>query len=276
MESLPLIDRTPLWSIFFIAATIVVVGIEVGYRLENYMRSRRTGTDKLPIGTIVQSTLGLLAFVLAFTFGVAAERFNDRRVLIIEEANANGTAFLRADFLPNPNRIVVQNLLRDYLDERLMLHHQIYKTSNKIQLIFQAIRRSEKLQELLWTQATAAGKANLDSNVFALFVESLNDAINLQRNRVSASLYARLPDMIWISLFIMMFLGMAGIGYELGEANSRSWPATTIAALSFALVILIIADLERPAEGFLVANQMPLFDLNKRLGPKEQVPAPPP
>jgi len=276
VDGMPLIDRIPLWVIFIISAIIVLIAIEAGYRLESFTSSRRKDKDKIPIGTIVQSTLGLLAFVMAFTFGVAAERFNDRRVLIIEEANAIGTTFLRADFLPDTNRFAVQNLLREYLDERLQLHRDVSKTSNKLALIAQAIKRSEHVQDLLWAQAIAVGKAKLDSNVFALFTESLNETINLQRNRVSASLYARLPDMIWVSLFLLMFLGMAGIGYEFGEANARSWTATAIASFSFALVVLIIADLERPTEGFLVASQQPLFDLIQRLGPKVQAPAPPP
>ena len=80
-----------LWSWF---------SVECGYRLGKYRRSRHEQEKEAPLGTMVGATLGLLAFILAFTFGLAAARFDTRRQVLLDEANAIGTTYLRAGILP--------------------------------------------------------------------------------------------------------------------------------------------------------------------------------
>jgi hypothetical protein len=101
-----------------------------------------------PVGSMVGATLGLLAFMLAFTFGMAENRFEDRRQVVLSEANAIGTAYLRAAMLPEPMRTDSRNLLREYVDVRL--------EGTRPGKTEQSISKSEELHERLWLEAVAA------------------------------------------------------------------------------------------------------------------------
>ena len=102
----------------------------------------------------------------------------------------------------------------------------------------------------------------------------MNDTIDLQSKRVAAALYARLPDYIWAALYTMILLGMIAMGYHTGLSGERNWLASVVLVASFAIVITIIADLDRPAEGFMRANQKPLIDLATKIGPPESQQSP--
>src|ERR1041385_3638084 len=94
------IDVLPLWALFVVILLVVLLSVEFGYRLGKYRRSRREEEKEAPLGTMVGATLGLLAFILAFTFGLAAARFDSRRQVLLDEANAIGTTYLRAGIIP--------------------------------------------------------------------------------------------------------------------------------------------------------------------------------
>src|ERR1051326_822352 len=100
MQSNGILDAFPLWAVFIVILLIVLLSVEFGYRLGKYRRSRHETEKEAPLGTMVGATLGLLAFILAFTFGLAASRFDNRRQLLLDEANAIGTTYLRAGMLP--------------------------------------------------------------------------------------------------------------------------------------------------------------------------------
>jgi hypothetical protein len=257
--------QIPLWGVFLLTVVVVALGFEVGYRAGLFEKSKQKGEEKAPVGAMVGVMLSLSAFILAFTFGVAADRFNERRVLVIEEANAIGTTYLRCDFLPDKNRDEMKRLLREYVGLRLRVSYEHNRTHDQ-NLVLQAAEQSEKLQDLMWAQAVEVGKSKLDSDVIALFIDSLNQTIDLQSKRVTAALYARLPGPVWLNLYLLMFFGMAGLGYEFGFAGQRKVAVTCIALLSFAIVMTMIADLDRPTEGFMQASKQPLIDLGKKFG----------
>ena len=123
------LDALPLWALFMAILLLVLLAIEGGYRLGQYRRSRSEQEKEAPVGAMVGATLGLLAFMLAFTFGLAAARFDTRRQLLLDEANAIGTTYLRAGMLPNQREDILA-LLRDYVDEDEM-YKQIYKAERQ-------------------------------------------------------------------------------------------------------------------------------------------------
>src|SRR5262249_52033807 len=143
-----------------------------------------------PVGAMVGSILGLLAFLLAFTFGLAASRFDTRRQTVLEEANAIGTTYLRARLLPEPQRSTLENLLREYVDVRIR-----GVLENKLA---EAAKRSEELQESLWSEAVKAANSK-DSNpiMTSLFIQSLNETIDVHAKRVLVSVRSRIPISIW-------------------------------------------------------------------------------
>src|ERR1700720_1526300 len=101
-----LMDYLPLWGLFAASVFVVGLSIECGHRLGHYRRRSSEEEKEAPVGAIVGATLGLLAFILAFTFGLAASRFDARRQIVVEEANAIGTTYLRAGLLAEDGRSV--------------------------------------------------------------------------------------------------------------------------------------------------------------------------
>src|SRR6187399_1003979 len=136
------LDALPLWGLFFTVIVLVLAAIEGGYRLGLYRHSRAGDEKEAPVGAMVGATLGLLAFMLAFTFGMAASRFDSRKQLVLEEANAIGTTYLRAAMLPD-QRDEIRALLRSYVDARLSAFQPGQAG--------EAILESEDIQGKLWS-----------------------------------------------------------------------------------------------------------------------------
>lgn len=256
MESSGPLDALPLWGVFIAILAVVLLSVECGYRLGRYRRNRHEQEKETPVGTMVGATLGLLAFILAFTFGLAAARFDTRRQVILDEANAIGTTYLRAGMLPE-RREEIQTLLRNYVNTRL----EAVRPGN----IAEGIRQSENIQNELWTHATAVGEKNPNSIVVGLFVQSLNEMIDLHAKRVQAGLRSRIPGAIWVGLFAVAAFSLATMGYHAGMVSTRRSLATLAVAFTFSVVIELIADLDRPQEGVLRVSQHALLDLQKSM-----------
>ncbi len=253
------IDQIPIGALFIITVVVVLLAIESGYRFAGFLRSRGKNENEAPVATMVQATLSLVAFMIAFTFGVAAQRFNERRVLIIEEASSIGSTYFCAELLPLANKKEVQACLREYVD--LRVKNQPYAENGQ-----QMRAESEKLQERLMSQAVEVCRENLNSAVIKSFISSLNETISLQSKRVAAGLYSRIPEHIWLALYLILLLGMTATGYQTGKSGTRSLPVSILLTVSFAIVMTLIADLDHPSEGFIEATRKPLIDLQKKIG----------
>lgn len=258
MQSEGALDFLPIWGLFLASLAMVIGSVEVGYRIGRYRRQNATIEEKeATVGGMVGASLGLLAFLLAFTFGMSASRFDDRKQVILAEANAIGTCYLRADFLPDAERDAVRAHLREYVD---LLIDAVRTGSPK-----NVIDKSETLMDLLWAKATKVGKAQPDSVVVGLFVASLNEVFDMHAKRILVSLRSRIPGTIWASLAIVAIISIGMMGYHGGLANtSRSW-ATFAVALTFSTVLWLIADLDRPQGGFLHVNQEAMTDLRESM-----------
>lgn len=252
------LDSFPLWSLFLFVCAVGGIAIEAGYRFGGWRHARAAEEKESPVGAMVGSILGLLAFLLAFTFSLAASRFDDRREAVLEEANAIGTTYLRARLLPEPERIEMARLLREYVDVR------VHATQpGKLE---EAIASSEKLHVALWSEAVKAAESKKANPVMiAAFVQSLNQTIDLHAKRVHAGARSRIPLSIWVILFGLVLLSMAAIGYQAGLSATRRSPAMPALVLAFAAVLFLIGDLDRGAEGFLKVSQQELVDVQKSM-----------
>ena len=253
MEATGLLDPFPLWTILPITVGLALLSVELGYRLARNRQLRAQEEKESQVGGMVGATLGLLAFMLAFTFGLAGSRFEDRRQVVLSEANAIGTTYLRTQIIPEPMRTEARNLLREYVDARLEAVQQPGKLE-------QAIARSEELQNRLWSQAVAATEKER-SPMTSLFVQSLNEVIDLHATRIMAGLQSRVPAVIWIVLYLLGFLAMVILGYQGGLANSKRSVAVVALIVGFSLVLVLIADLDRPGQGILRVSQQSMIDL---------------
>jgi hypothetical protein len=258
-----LLDRFPLWLLLPLTIFITFGSVEVGYRIACYRRERAEEESKAPIGAMVGATLGLLAFMLAFTFGMASTRFEARRQAVLEESNAIGTAYLRAKLLVDPVRTDSQKLLREYVDTRLE-GVQPGKTE-------QAIAKSVDLQKRLWALAGIAAEKDRTA-ITSLFIQSLNQVIDLHSKRVMAGLHSRIPSAIWIGLYSLAILAMSSMGYHEGFSSTRRSLAVVTFVLAFSTVLVLIADLDRPGEGLLRVSQQSMVDLKNSMAAENSPP----
>jgi hypothetical protein len=208
------------------------------------------------------ASLGLLAFFMAFTFSMAASRFDARKTLVLEEANAIETTYLRAQLLPEPYRTEIQGLLREYVEVR------VGAVGAGLEKVKQVIVRSEELHDLLWFQAVASAEKNRSSIVHGLFIKSLNDVIDLHGKRVTTGLLNRIPASIWVTLYFVAVLSMAVMGYHAGLSGTRSLTANLAIVLAFSAVMLLITDLERPEQKLFNVSQQAMIELESRLSPR--------
>jgi hypothetical protein len=251
------LDFLPLWGLFLATVSLCYLGVEGGYWLGNYRRRSTEVEKESTVGPIVGASLGLLAFMLAFTFGLAASRFDARRQMVVEEANAIGTAHLRAGLLPEPHRREVRDLLRQYLDVRIEAVR-----SGKVEY---AMTESPALHNRLWSHAEALAKEDPHSIAAGLFIQSLNEMIDLHSKRVLIGLRNRIPAIVWGSLYFVSILAMAEIGYNSGLASSRRSLAAGALVVTFSIVMMLILDLDRPQEGLMRVSQEAMLDLQKSL-----------
>ena len=163
---------------------------------------------------------------------------------------------MRSDFLPESDRGEAAGLLREYVDVRLAAVQ-----SRDPDQMRQVLVESDRIQRQLWDMAVVNARKDMNSDVAALYIESLNELINLHALRVAVGLQTRIPAGIWLVLYALVMLGMIGVGYQTAIAGSRRSWAMPILALSFSLVIALIASLDRPQSGYITVSQQPLVDV---------------
>lgn len=243
----------------FVATAIgMLLAFECGYRLVHV--GRRVECEKeASVSGISGAILGLAAFMLAFTFSMVADRYSARKDLVRQEANAIGTAYLRSDILPESERQKSQELLRLYVDNRLEAarsQEHILLQKNKIE--------SVRIHHQLWDLAVVNARRDLNSDIGALYIESINNVIDIHELRV-ALVSSRIPVVIWGVLYILVLLGMISIGYQTAVSKSgRSW-ITMVLVLAFSLVITLIATLDHAQSAFIRVSQQPLVDVRETM-----------
>ncbi|HJW44853.1 MAG TPA: hypothetical protein VJ484_00015, partial [Lysobacter sp.] len=177
-------------------------------------------------------------------------------------ANAIRTAWQRSDFLPEPDRAQARILLARYLDTRLQVAEARKLDADRVRT---ALSQTQQLQDRLWSMAVANARKDMDSDVAALYIEALNDVASVNAMRVAVGIQARIPMGVWVALFFLMSLGMLVVGYQTAIAESKRSMIQPILIASFALVITLIAALDRPDSGVLKVTQQPLIDLRNTM-----------
>lgn len=258
MTHLSFLDYLPLWAVFIATVAVIALSMEVGFRLGSWRR-RRSGLEKdAPVGALVGATLALLGFMLATTFGIAVSRFDLRLNTYLDEVDAISTALLRAEFLSEPLQRDVKKTLGEYVEARL-----VATDPTKLTI---AIARSEELHQVLWDLTIAAERSTANQVAAGLFIESINEIIDLHTRRVIAAVGARIPGIVWMALYAVTIFGMGELGYQAALAGSARSPATLGLILSFTLILWIIVDLDRPFEGTLKVSQKAMQDLRLSIG----------
>jgi hypothetical protein len=258
MLRLQVLDQIAVPAVFGLIVVVLLVIFEIGYRVGRWWQIRTPEETSGPTDTFVGSILALLAFLLAITMGMASDRFDTRRGLVLQETNAIGTTYLRAGYLPDPFGDDSRVLLREYVPLRI-------NTSDREQLAAN-LARSEEIQDELWAMVEEMARTQ-SSDVFALYIESLNEVIDLHTTRTTSIIYGRVPETVVLLLIIGSGVALGMVGYGAGLTRRRGLLSAVVLIVVLAAVLTLVIDLDRPREGFLQVSQQPLIDLANRLGP---------
>lgn len=259
-----MIESIPIWAMFIGSSVLVVASIELGYRLGHRSHRRSAEEKESPVSAIAGSVLGLVAFMLAFTFGIVSDRYDDRKSLVRDEANAIGTAWRRTDLLPPGDAAEAKALFRQYLETRL----EFAKSKTiRAEVLASTLAESKRIQNRLWSMAIAqSSPGSMSPALAALYLDSLNDVFDLGALRLAVGVQARVPASIWFVLYALMAMGMMAVGYQTGVSGSRRSKVRLMLAFSFSLVIALIVSLDRPDSGVIRVSQQPLIDLLGDMG----------
>lgn len=227
----------------FVAFAGILACLEIGYRLG------RRGADDLAhegVGAMEAAVFALLGLLLAFSFAGGTSRLDARRQLVIDEANAIGTAYLRVDLLAAGDQPEIRGLFREYLEARL----QVYQKMPDAGAAEQEMGRAVGIQQKLWSRAVKACQGNVAPSVAMLVLPAMNAMIDVTTSR-RVALYTQLPSLILAILMVVTLLSGLLAGFAMAKRRGRSWLHMFVYALVIATTIYAVIDLDSPRTGFI-------------------------
>lgn len=248
------------WLVLLLVGAILFLATEFGYRIGKRHTPERRKIYQPQSGVLQGALLGLLGLLLGFTFAMAVGRYDSRKQLVLDEANAIGTAWLRAALLSDSARESIRVNLVDYVAARLEGAHAEGGSPGYAE----QMARSERNQAAMWRTAVAESKAyNTPST--ALFTSALNDLIDLDSKR-QAALRNHVPGSVWLLLILVSSTVCWTTGYTTGLGESgRHALSMIILPILLSVVIMIISDLDNPQRGLIKVSQQSMIDLRNTL-----------
>jgi len=248
----------PLWAIYIGIVLIIILSVRGGIAFARWRKKHIGKEDDSSINTLVGATLGLLAFMLAFTFNLSSNRFDARKQFLLEEVNSIETSWLRAGLVAQPYSDQLKKALVDYVEVRLWLIDNPSKAN-------EGIKKSVVLQNKMWSLITNMTQENDgDSRINVLLIDAVNEMFDNQTKRISKALVDRIPNLIWIALFSLIIISMFEVGYMLGKSEKSNWILVLALSMAFSAIIIIIVDLDS-SKGNITLNYQALFDMYARI-----------
>ncbi len=249
-------------GMFLVPLIVVFVPILIGQYYGMYLKKKSPGVQEAPVGSTVGAALGLLAFMLAFTFQIVSNRYDARKELLLEDVTAIRTTYLQSGLIPEPLRTNVRKLIVEYVDLRVELAND----PSKVQY---AISGSHRILDSLWKYSEILTSQDRASEAYALYITSVNKLIDIQNQRISLTFEYRIPPAVLWVLFIIAFFSMLALGYQFGISGKGNLLINLILSVIFAVVMFLILALDRPETGIVKLSQKPLFTLQEQLKGKE-------
>jgi hypothetical protein len=242
----------------------IIVALAVGRWLGQRSIARH-GTAAAPgIGSLEAAVFALLGLLIAFTFSGALSRFDSRRLVVVEEANAIGTAYLRIDLLPASAQPGLRDGLRSYTDSRI----GTYRKLPNLAAARQELAHSQQLQGEIWAKAVAAVRlpeARREAEL--LFIPALNEVFNFTAVRAAAT-QIHPPTIIYAMLVVLALAAALLAGYQTAGEKDYDWAHKIGFALAVALTVYVIFDIEYPRLGLVRIDAIDRILVDVRAGMK--------
>jgi hypothetical protein len=249
-----LIDH-PL-AVFSLSLVVLYLAGRAGLWLRG-ARSLPEESTRQDFGVLLAATLTLLGLVIGFSFSMATTRYDQRKTLEEEEANAIGTEFLRAELLPTPDAAHIRTLLAGYLDRRVAFYN-----SRNLGTLVESDTDTTAFEQQLWSTVRGAVSAQ-PTPITALAVSGMNDVINAQGYALAAW-RNRIPTAAWLFMVWIAVLANALVGYGMQSARPRGF-FLAILPLVVGGAFLFIADIDSPRGGIIRVQPQNLTVLSRSM-----------
>ena len=227
-----------------------------GHAVLSRYRTKDTETSE-DLGIIQTATLTLLALIIGFTFSMAIDRHDQREIFEEGEANAIGTEYLRADFLPPKASNATKDLLLQYIDQRILFYSK--QNPEKVQEIRS---KTDQLQMALWNEILPVVRTQ-HTPAIALVASGMNDVLNSQ-GYVQAAWWNRIPYTAWTLMAAIAVCANLLVGF-----GARNFKKNTALFMIFPFVIsvsfFLIADIDSPRNGVIRIEARNLIALKNNL-----------
>ena len=257
------LDQLPLALVMVLAVLIQILFIEAGFRYGKARQGKHYKAQMAQVRAIMGASLGLLAFMLAFSFSMAQQHFEERTRAYMMEVSAIDSAYRGADLIGKEAGIEAKEVLLNFAGLRLEISRAA--KSADIEGVVEMIRESERMHDHLWAIAEAAMEGAGDGQDTGIFAQSVLAMIDAHDARLQAGLFNRISPIIWITLFLMSLLSMVIMGYQAGLTGTRSSLATWTLAITFSAVMTLITDLDRPNMTLFQLNQELMVEMHNRM-----------
>lgn len=250
----------PTWPLIAALAGLMFLANEIGFRSGGWWHKYEAETSRTVSNALKASIFGLVAFLLAFSFSMTASRHDARRTVVLDEANAIGTCFLRAQLLDAPFADRLRDTLRRLVTVRLAFFNegldpaQVAKNSQEM----------NRLLDQLWITVSDATRADPQRAHTSQIIPAANAVIDLNTTRQWATA-SHLQPIVLVLLFACVLVSSLLIGHSSGQAGRRHaglWAAFNIL---FALLLFVVIDFDRPRRGLIQVDHAPLIELQKAM-----------
>lgn len=261
------LDRFSPEVMFLLGVGLMLLCIEVGFRLGQRGLSNSAKAQHSQVRAIMGAALGLTAFMLAFTFAMAQSHFEVRVQKMLEEVSLANDAFMQADLMPEPYRSEARGLLRSYMAGRVAMSR--VSEEGNLERLYELIGEAEVIQDRLWGVGVAHARSTGADAAAGFsrgpFLQSVIGLMDLQTARLEAAIANRIPAIIWYTLYLTGGLSMLIVGYQGSLVGRRSPLATVTLAFAFSAVLMLIIDLDRPMMRFFEIDNTVVVDLVERM-----------
>jgi hypothetical protein len=232
--------------------------LDLGYRVGDRQRRQHPETSHEGVGVIEAAVFALLGLLLAFSLSDAMTRLDQRRQLIVTEANSISTAYQRIDLLPPADQPAMRSLFRVYLDARLAAY-QKFPDDRAAEA---GMDQAEKIEDQIWEKAVAGARASSDREAELLLLPAISDMDSVTTERKFA-LHTHIPPFVFALLISVALLSALLAGYAMAKRGTRSWLHLVIYPVVVAVTIFALLELEYPRSGHHVLEPVDkaMYDL---------------
>jgi hypothetical protein len=246
------LESAPLILVGLLLLAALLAAFELGYRGHGWLKADRAGMRHEGPDYLLSAVLGLLALLLGFTFSMALGRYEMRRDLVVQEANAIGTIWLRAQLIEGPARGDLLGQIPAYLDARIAWSEDGED--------IKALAKADALQHRLWTATGLAVRSDPSVQLSRGLMDAMNEAFDVASARVVGR-SAHIPERVLGTLLLYAVISVVMLGYIQAAGGRAHRLATALLLVLLTLAVVVILDLDRPRGGAIQVSQQPLLDL---------------